>query len=44
MSIRESDPKADADPNFTWFYDKPLPYLLTPEAEAALDEPGMAET
>ena len=21
---------------FTWFYDKPLPYYLTPQAESAL--------
>jgi hypothetical protein len=25
--------------NFTWYYDKPLPYYLTSEGEAALDTP-----
>ena len=39
MGTWNSSPKTAADPSFTWFYDKPLPYTLTPEAEAALDDP-----
>lgn len=25
--------------DFTWYYDKPLPYYLTPQGESALDSP-----
>jgi hypothetical protein len=24
--------------DFTWYYDKPLPYYLTPEGESALSD------
>jgi hypothetical protein len=29
--------KEPAEPPGGWFYDKPLPYSLTPQAEAVLD-------
>jgi hypothetical protein len=32
-------PAPDPDPPGGWFDQKPLPYRLTPLAEAALDEP-----
>jgi hypothetical protein len=41
MGTRNSGPKAAANPAPPggWFYDKPLPYTLTPQAEAVLDDP-----
>jgi hypothetical protein len=40
-----SSPRTATDPAPPggWFYDKPLPYALTPEAEAALDGPDQDE-
>jgi hypothetical protein len=42
---REGRPELDAahmnqpqdDPKFTWHYDKPVPYFLTPQGETVLD-------
>ena len=42
MGIFSSGPKAAADPVAPpggWFYDRPLPFSLTPQGEAALDDP-----
>jgi hypothetical protein len=33
-----------ADPPGGWYYDKPLPYVLTPDGEAALDDEAEAGT
>jgi hypothetical protein len=44
MGIWNSSPKAGPDPSPPggWFYDKPLPWVVSPQGEAALDdvEPG----
>ena len=41
MGIWNSGQPAAADPAPPggWFYDKPVPYSLTPEAEAVLGDP-----
>lgn len=43
MGISNSGPQAATDPVLPggWFYDKPLPYVLTPKAETTLDDPEM---
>jgi hypothetical protein len=38
MGIFGNSKGTAADPPGGWFYDKPVPYSLTPEGEAALDD------
>jgi hypothetical protein len=40
------EPLVRTTDDFTWYYDKPLPYYLTPQGESALDgpDPGSARS
>ena len=38
MAIWNSSPKPDPAPPGGWFYDKPLPWVVSPQGEAALDD------
>jgi hypothetical protein len=37
--LARREPIVSSNDDFTWYYDKPLPYYLTPQGESALDGP-----